>query len=115
MATRRRRTTQPKPEQPAIENTHEEMLEEAAKRETEFEVEEENEEEEALEVFLAASLADTFEAIQKAEEKVEIESAPESEIRYPAPTADFIPVAPTPLPKRRPRYILRENTRRRKG
>jgi hypothetical protein len=114
MATRRRRTTQPKPEQPAIENTHEEMLEEAAKRETEFEVEEENEEE-ALEVFLAASLADTFEAIQKAEEKVEIESAPESEIRYPAPTVDFIPVAPTPLPKRRPRYILRENTRRRKG
>jgi hypothetical protein len=115
MATRRRRTTQPKPEMPVqVEPTHEEMLEVAAEHEAEPVVEEETEEVE-LEAFLAASLADTFEAIQKVEEEAEIENSPEPEIRYPAPPVDFIPVAPVAPPKRRPRYILRENTRRRKG
>lgn len=63
MATRKRRTTSagfaPAEE---IAPTHEEMLEITEER-----VEEEQEE--PIEVFLAASLADTFDAIQKAEEE----------------------------------------------
>jgi hypothetical protein len=65
----------------------------------------EENEEVAIEAFLAASLADTFEAIQKAEE----------EIRHPAQPTDYVAEAPAPAPKRHPRYILRTETRRRKG
>lgn len=80
----------------------------------------EREEEAAIEVFLAASLADTFEALQKAEEEKGIDdffdpSFYEQEVRHPAPGTSFRPAVPPPTPEPRPRFIIRNNTRRRKG
>jgi hypothetical protein len=44
-----------------------------------------------------------------------LEVVEEQEIRYPAEPTECVPVAPTPVLKSRPRYILRAETRRRKG
>ena len=87
----------------------------AAEREAEQVIEEET-----VEVFLAASLADTFEAIQKAEEENKTGDFLDpdfykEEIRHPAQPTDYVAEAPAPAPKRHPRYILRAETRRRKG
>jgi hypothetical protein len=80
----------------------------------------EENEEVAVEVFLAASLADTFEAARKAEEENKTGDFfdPDfyrEEIRHPAQPTDYVAEAPVPAPKRHPRYILRAETRRRKG
>ena len=71
MTSRRRRSTATNSE-PVVktQSTHEEMLEISEEREAEAQVEETPEEEEqAIEVFMAMALADTFEALQKAEEE----------------------------------------------
>ena len=121
MATRRRRNTATNTEtvsthipdgawddfsSEAPELTHEEMLEIAEEREAEPVIEEE---EEAVEVFLAMAAADTFEALQKAEEEEGVEGFFDPHF-YETP-------APTPQTRRekRPRYILRSENRRRKA
>jgi hypothetical protein len=114
MATRRRRTTQPLTSAPeAVEPTHEEMLEIAEEREAE-------EEEVAVEVFLAMAAADTFEALQRAEEEKGLDGFfdPDfykQEVRHPAPEQPAPPVVHVQPVEPRPRYIPRNNTRRRKG
>ena len=119
MATRRRRTTQPAAPAP-VEPTHEEMLEVAAEREVEQVAEED--EEKAIEVFMAMAAADTFEAMYKAEEEKGVEDffdpdfyKQQPEVRLPAEPTGRLPEPVAPPQKRRPRYILREDTRRRKG
>lgn len=120
MATRRRRTT-PRTVETTPEPTHEEMLEVAAEREAEAQVEESPEEEEkAIEAFIAMAAADTFEALQKAEEESGAADFfdPDSyktEVRLPAVETPYVAPPKAPAPKPHPRYILRTNTRHRKG
>ena len=102
----------------APEPTHEEMLEVAAEREAEQVVEED--EEKAIEVFMAMAAADTFEAMYKAEEEKGVEDFfdPDfykQEVRYPAPELPIPPTVNIQPVEPRPRYIPRNNTRRRKG
>jgi hypothetical protein len=96
----------------APEPTHEEMLEIAEEREAE--------EEAAVEVFLAMAAADTFEALQKAEEEKGLDGFfdPDfykQEIRLPAQPSGYVQEPLAQQPKRRPRHILRKTDRRRKG
>ena len=136
MAARRRRTTTTPKVEPVIEPTHEEMVEIAAEREKEEQVLqmavdfmekhdaafkqlaaiEAAEREEAVEVaedmdrlheFLEVMAADTFTAIEEAEEKVEIVE--------PAPPVIPVRAEAPPLIKKTPRYILRTQDRYRKS
>jgi len=99
MATRRRRSTTPKLEQPVVETTHEEMLEIAEEREEVAE-------------FLDVVAADTFAAIEEAEEKIEEAPVVHKPVLAPAPTVYVPPAPPAPKPQR---YILRTNDRFRKS
>lgn len=111
MATRRRRPNAAKPAEETQELTHEEMVEIAEEREAEAQTEETPEEEEqAIEVIMSMALADTFEAIQKAEEEKGVDDFFDPGF-YSAPK----PVIPQERPVKRPRYIPRSNARRRKG
>lgn len=114
MATRRRRTT-PRTVETTPESTHEEMLEIAAEREAEA-----VEEKQAIEAFVIAAAADTFEALQAAEEEKGVADFfdPDSyktEVRLPAVETPYVAPPKPPAPKPHPRYILRTNTRHRKG
>ncbi len=126
MATRRRRNTATNAEPTldkipdgawddfgaeAPELTHEEMVEIAEEREAEAQMEETPEEEEqAIEAIMSMALADTFEALQKAEEEKGVDDFFDPSF-YSAPK----PVIPQERPAKRPRYIPRSNARRRKG
>jgi hypothetical protein len=67
------------------------------------------EEEKAMEVFLAMAAADTFEALQKAEEEKGLDGFFDPHFyETPAP-------APQTRREKRPRYILRSENRRRKA
>jgi hypothetical protein len=83
-----------------IEPTHEEMLEVAA-------------ESEEVTEFLDVVAEETFSNL--GEQDFFDPNFYKEEIRYPAQPAGQAPMAPVPPPKRRPRYILRAETRRRKG
>jgi len=116
MASRRRRPTATTP---APEPTHEEMLEIAEEREEvamasgvadTFEAAKAEAEKEEIEEFLAVATADIFESLQVAEEEKGVEDFFDPGF-YAAPK----PIAPQILPVKIPRYITRNNTRRRKG
>lgn len=112
MATRRRRPN-PRPVETPTEPTHEEMLEVAAEREAEATEEEEH----AIEALMSMALADTFEAIYKAEEEKGIEDffepTPQVSQVVRVPVVLTPPSAPAPPPaarlKREPRYLIRQN------
>jgi len=118
MATRRRRpsTTQSNPEP-----THEEMLEVAAEREAEVQAEETPEEEEkAIEVFLAMAAADTFEALQKAEEEKGVADFFDpgfykQEVRHPAKETGYIPPTVHTAAAPKPQHKVARVARGRRG
>ena len=109
MATRRRRTTKSTPE--VVETTHEEMLEVAEEREAAH-AEEEKEEEVPIEVIMSAALADTFEAIYKAEVENGVEDFFQvtPELIPPAPTLNINP-EPKPLIQPKPNQNLVRKSR----
>ena len=125
MATRRRRTTAPKTEPaPVVEPTHEEMLEEAAKREKEAEVlqiavdamEKYDEAFKELAAIEAAEREQIAEFLDVVAEEA-FSNLGEQDFFEPVaiPPAPTVHVAPPPLLTKAPRYILRNETRRRKG
>jgi len=118
MASRRRRPTATNLEPVAeAQPTHEEMLEIAEDREAQVE-ETPEEEEQAIEVLMSMALADTFEAIYKAEEEHGVEDFFEP-TPAPAPTPVVIhPPAEVVPPRRKatPNHnIQRVITRQRKS
>lgn len=87
MATRRRRTTKP------VEPPSEQVLDENA----------------SIEALMSAALADTFEAIQKAEEEKEVDGFfdPSFYVK-PVPIQSQPPEAAPLLKNRQPRYLERQ-------
>ena len=125
MATRRRRTTAPKTEPaPVVEPTHEEMLETAAEREKEAKVlqiaidamEKHDKAFKELAAIEAAEREEVAEFLDVMAEET-FSNLGEQDFFEPVvtPPAPTVHVAPPPLLKKAPRYILRNETRRRKG
>ena len=134
MATRRRRTTTPKPEAP-VEPTHEEMLEEAATREKEAEVlqiaidamEKHDKAFKELAAIEAAEREEVAEFLDVVAEEA-FSNLGEQDFFEPAPAAPaFVAIPPAPtieqpaaqpvsaplLSIKEPRYLLRQNRTRR--